>query len=100
LPVCAVFNAGRSENCDRDLSEKYGKWQQLKKADIVTVEYLCKHTIKKDIVLRGFLPAVSEQIKSELKAKAVIPPQIPDINAPASCWNWQNSAWTPAMWMM
>ena len=79
LPVCAVFNAGRSEIATATYQKKYGKWQQLKKADIVTVEYLCKHTTKKTLFCGEFLPAVADQIKNLLKAKAVIPPQIPDI---------------------
>jgi tRNA A37 threonylcarbamoyladenosine modification protein TsaB len=45
----------------------------------VTVEYLCKHTTKKTLFCGEFLPAVADQIKNLLKAKAVIPPQIPDI---------------------
>ena len=52
LPVCAIFNAGRSEVATATYQKKHGKWQPLVKADIVTVEYLCR--------------------------KAVIPPQIPD----------------------
>ena len=78
LPVCAIFNAGRSEVATATYQKKYGKWQQLVKADIVTVEYLCKHTTKKTLFCGEFLPAVTEQITSLLKSKAVIPPQIPD----------------------
>src|SRR5271157_4360507 len=79
LPVCAVFNAGRSEIATATYQKKYGKWQQLTKADIMTVEHLCKQITKKTLFCGEFLPAVSGQIKSLLKAKAVIPPQIPDI---------------------
>ena len=79
LPVCAVFNAGRSEIATATYQKKYGKWQELSKADIMTVEYLCKQISRKTLFCGEFLPAVSEQIKSLLKAKAVIPPQIPDI---------------------
>ena len=78
LPVCAIFNAGRSEVATATYQKKYGKWQQLVKADIVTVEYLCKHITKKTIFCGEFLPAVTEQIITLLKSKAVIPPQIPD----------------------
>jgi tRNA threonylcarbamoyl adenosine modification protein YeaZ len=78
LPVCAVFNAGRSEVATATYQKKYGRWQQLVKADIVTVEYLCKHTAKKTLFCGEFLPAVAAQIKELLKIKAVIPPQIPD----------------------
>jgi tRNA threonylcarbamoyl adenosine modification protein YeaZ len=79
LPVCAIFNAGRSEVAAATYQKKYGKWQQITKADIVTVEHLCKQTTKKTLFCGEFLPAVAGQIKSLLKAKAVIPPQIPDI---------------------
>ena len=78
LPVCAIFNAGRSEVATATYQKKYGKWQQLVKADIVTVEYLCKHITKKTIFCGEFLPAVTEQIITLLKSKAVIPPQISD----------------------
>ena len=78
LPVCAIFNAGRSEVATATYQKKYGKWQQLVKADIVTVEYLCKHITKKTMFCGEFLPAVTEQILTLLKSKAVIPPQIPD----------------------
>jgi len=78
LPVCAIFNAGRSEVATATYQKKYGKWQQLVKADIVTVEYLCKHITKRTLFCGEFLPAVTEQITTLLKSKAVIPPQIPD----------------------
>ena len=78
LPVCAIFNAGRSEVATATYQKKYGKWQQLVKADIVTVEHLCKHTTKKTMFCGEFLPAVAAQIKELLKAKAVMPPQIQD----------------------
>ena len=78
LPVCAIFNAGRSEVATATYQKKYGKWQPLVKADIVTVEYLCRQTTKKTLFCGEFLPAVAAQIKAILKTKAVIPPQIPD----------------------
>ena len=79
LPICAIFNAGRSEIATATYQKKYGKWQELQKADIMTVEHLCKQITRKTLFCGEFLPAVSAQIKSLLKAKAVIPPQIPDI---------------------
>jgi tRNA threonylcarbamoyl adenosine modification protein YeaZ len=78
LPVCAIFNAGRSEIAMAMYQKKYGKWQQLVKADIVTVQHLCKQTTKKTLFCGEFLPAVADQIKALLGTKAVIPPQIPD----------------------
>jgi tRNA threonylcarbamoyl adenosine modification protein YeaZ len=78
LPVCAIFNAGRSEVATATYQKKYGKWQQLVKADIVTVEHLCKHTTNKTLFCGEFLPAAAAQIKDLLKTKAVMPPQIPD----------------------
>jgi tRNA threonylcarbamoyl adenosine modification protein YeaZ len=78
LPVCAIFNAGRSEVATATYQKKYGKWQPLVKADIVTVEYLCRQTTKKTLFCGEFLPAVAAQITELLKTKAVIPPQIPD----------------------
>ena len=78
LPIRAIFNAGRSEVATSTYQKKYGKWQQLVKADIVTVEHLCKQTTKKTLFCGEFLPAVAAQITAILKTKAVIPPQIPD----------------------
>ena len=78
LPVCAIFNAGRSEVATATYQKKHGKWQPLVKADIVTVEYLCRQTTKKTLFCGEFLPAVATQITELLKTKAVIPPQIPD----------------------
>jgi tRNA threonylcarbamoyl adenosine modification protein YeaZ len=78
LPVCAIFNAGRSEVATATYQKKYGKWQQLVKADIVTVEHLCEQTTKKTLFCGEFLPVVAAQIRGLLKTKAVIPPQIPD----------------------
>jgi len=53
LPICAIFNAGRSEIATATYQKKYGKWQQLVKADIVTVEHLCKQTTKKTLFCGG-----------------------------------------------
>jgi tRNA threonylcarbamoyl adenosine modification protein YeaZ len=79
LPVCAIFNAGRNEIATATYQKKYGKWQEISKADIVTVEHFCNQISQKTLFCGEFLPVVSRQIKSLLKAKAVIPPQIPDI---------------------
>ena len=78
LPVCAIFNAGRSEVATATYQKKYGKWQQLVKADIVTVEHLCRQTTKKTLFCGEFLPAVAAQITELLKTQAVIPPHIQD----------------------
>jgi len=48
------FNAGRSEVATATYQKKYGKWQQLVKADIVTVEHLCKHTTKRPYFAANF----------------------------------------------
>jgi tRNA threonylcarbamoyl adenosine modification protein YeaZ len=78
LPVCVIFNAGRSEVATATYQKKYGNWQQLIAADIITVEYLCKQITKKTLFCGEFLPAVAAQITALLKSKAVIPPLIPD----------------------
>jgi tRNA threonylcarbamoyl adenosine modification protein YeaZ len=78
LPVCAVFNAGRSEIATATFQKKRGKWQQTLAADIVTVEQRCSQITAKTLFCGEFLPAVSAQIKTLLKSNAVIPPQIPD----------------------
>ena len=78
LPVCVIFNAGRSEVATATYQKKYGKWQQLVAADIVTVEYLCSQTTKKTLFCGEYLPAVAEQITALLKSNAVIPPRIID----------------------
>ena len=78
LPISVIFNASRSEIATATYQKKYGKWQQLVKADIVTVQHLCKQTTKKTLFCGEFVPAVADQIKAALKTKVVIPPQIPD----------------------
>jgi len=78
LPVCAIFNAGRSEVATATYQKKYGKWQQLVKADIVTVEHLCKQVTKKTMFCGEYLPSVAGQITALLKKKAAIPPQTTD----------------------
>jgi len=54
LPVSAIFNAGRSEVATSTYQKKYGKWKQLVKADIVTVEHLCEQTTKKTLFCGEF----------------------------------------------
>jgi len=64
----------------------------LVKADIVTVEHLCKHTTKKTLFCGEFLPAVAAQIKELLKTNAIMPPQIPDFKRASFYWNWAAAA--------
>ncbi len=78
LPVCAIFSAGRSEVATATYRIKYGKWQQLVKADIVTVERLCSQTTQKTMFCGEYLPYVAAQITAILQKKAVIPPQTTD----------------------
>ncbi|MDD5288667.1 MAG: tRNA (adenosine(37)-N6)-threonylcarbamoyltransferase complex dimerization subunit type 1 TsaB [Dehalococcoidales bacterium] len=79
LPVCAIFNAGRSEIATATYQKKYGRWQQLVAADIVTIEHLCSQTIKKTLFCGEYVPAIADQLKALLEEKAVIPPAITDI---------------------
>jgi tRNA threonylcarbamoyl adenosine modification protein YeaZ len=79
LPICPIFNAGRSEVATAIYQKKYGKWQQLVAADIVTVEYLCSQTIKMTLFCGEYLPSVVAQISTLLKKKAVIPPATTDL---------------------
>ena len=78
LPICAIFNAGRSEIATATYQKKNRKWQQLMAADIVTVAHRCSQITGKTLFCGEFLPTVAGQIKELLKKNAVIPPQIPD----------------------
>lgn len=78
LPVCVVFNAGRSEIATATYQKRRGKWQQVAPADIMTVEARCAQITGKTFFCGEFLPAVADQIKTLLKSNAVMPPQIPD----------------------
>ena len=78
LPVCAIFNAGRSEIATATYQKKDGKWQQPVAADIITVEYLCSQITEETLFCGEYLSAVATQITAMLKKKAVIPPQATD----------------------
>ena len=56
LPVCAIFNAGRSEVATATYQKKYGKWQQLMVADIVTVEHLVHKSPERHYFAANFYP--------------------------------------------
>jgi len=78
LPVCAI-STPPSEVATATYQKKYGKWQQLVKADIVTVEHLCNtKRRKRHWFLREFLPAAAGNKRPVENKKAVMPPQIPD----------------------
>jgi len=73
LPVCPIFNAGRSEIATATYQNKYNKWRQLTTEHITTVETLCSQITTKTIFCGEFTKAVAPQLKKQLKQKAVIP---------------------------
>jgi len=73
LPVCPVFNAGRSEVAAAVYRLKERQWQLLVDNHITSVEDLCRKIKVKTIFCGEVAEAVFNQIKGGLGQKAVIP---------------------------
>jgi tRNA threonylcarbamoyl adenosine modification protein YeaZ len=69
LPVCAVFNAGRSEIATATYQKKRGKWQQTAAADIMTVEARCQQITGKTFFLRRIFTCSCRSDKSIAQIK-------------------------------
>lgn len=72
LPVCPVFNAGRSEIASALYIKQAGDWKQIQPERITTLEKLCDGVKEKTLFCGEYLPVVSEQLVSRLAGKAVI----------------------------
>ncbi|MBA7651531.1 tRNA threonylcarbamoyladenosine biosynthesis protein TsaB [subsurface metagenome] len=74
LPICPVFNAGRSEIATAIYQKKHNKWCQLTAEHITTVDALCSQITTKTIFCGEFTPLIATQLRKQLKQRAIIPP--------------------------
>jgi len=74
LPICPILNAGREEIATAMYQKKGNKWLKLAPEHITTVDALCSRITTKTIFCGEFVPVVADQLKKQLKQKAIIPP--------------------------
>jgi tRNA threonylcarbamoyl adenosine modification protein YeaZ len=77
LPICPIFNAGRGEIATAMYQKKDNRWCQLAAEHITTVEALCSEITTKTLFCGEFVPLIANQLRKQLKQKAVIPPTQP-----------------------
>jgi tRNA threonylcarbamoyl adenosine modification protein YeaZ len=73
LPICPIFNAGRGEIATAMYQMKGTKWRQLTAEHITTVDTLCSQINSKTVFCGEFVSSIAEQLRKELKQRAVIP---------------------------
>jgi len=74
LPICPIFNAGRGEIATAMYQKKYNKWLRLVAEHITTVDALCSRITTKTVFCGEFLPIIADQLREQLKQRAIIPP--------------------------
>ena len=74
LPICPILNAGRGEIATAIYQKKGNKWLQLTAEHTTAVDTLCSQLTSKTIFCGDFVPSVTEQLRKQLKRKAVIVP--------------------------
>ena len=74
LPICSILNAGRGEIATAMYQQKGNQWLALAAEYITTVDTLCSETTTKTIFCGEFVPVIAEQLRWQLKQRAVIPP--------------------------
>ncbi len=74
LPICPIFNAGRSEIATAIYQKKHQKWCQLVAEHITTIDTLCSQITTKTIFCGDFIPLIATQLKKQLKQKAIVLP--------------------------
>jgi len=72
LPICPIFNAGRGEIATAMYQKKDNNWRQLATEHITTVDALCLQITTKTVFCGEFVPLITEQLREQLKHKAVI----------------------------
>ena len=75
LPICPIVNAGREEIATAIYQNKDNNWSQLTAEHITTVDQLCSQITTKTIFCGEFASVIADQLKKQLKQKAVISPQ-------------------------
>ena len=73
LPICPIFNAGRGEIATAMYQMKGNKWCRLTAEHITTVATLCSQINSKTVFCGEFASSVAEQLRKELKQRAIIP---------------------------
>jgi len=74
LPVCPVFNAGRSEIAFAIYRQQKGEWRQLAGQQLATAEKLGSRIKSRTIFCGEPSEDVIRQLKQRLGSKAIIPP--------------------------
>jgi len=74
LPVCPIFNAGRSEIAFAIYQQKDKEWQQLAGQQLTTVDKLCSQIKSRTIFGGEPSEGVIQQLKQKLGSKTIIPP--------------------------
>ncbi|MBL7125120.1 MAG: tRNA (adenosine(37)-N6)-threonylcarbamoyltransferase complex dimerization subunit type 1 TsaB [Dehalococcoidales bacterium] len=73
LPICPIFDAGRGEIATAIYQKKDNKWCQLASEHITTIEALCSEITTKTIFCGEFVPLIANQLRKQLKQRAIIP---------------------------
>jgi tRNA threonylcarbamoyl adenosine modification protein YeaZ len=73
FPICAIHNAGRNEIDAAIYQLIRGKWTRLQIEHITTLEILYSGITSKTLFCGEYIPHLHNEIKSRLKAKAIIP---------------------------
>ena len=74
LPICPILNAGREEVAAAMYQKKGNKWLTLATEHITTVDALCSEIATRTIFCGEFVPIIAEQLRHQLKQRAIIPP--------------------------
>ncbi|MBW1739328.1 MAG: tRNA (adenosine(37)-N6)-threonylcarbamoyltransferase complex dimerization subunit type 1 TsaB [Deltaproteobacteria bacterium] len=74
LSICPILNAGREEIATAMYQKKGNKWLKLAPEHITTVDALCSRITTKTIFCGEFVPVVADQLRKQLKQRAIIPP--------------------------
>ncbi len=74
LPVCPLYNAGRSGIGAALFQKVAGQWTQLAAEHLTTIEALCLETTTETVFCGDYATVLEPQLKKRLGAKAVVPP--------------------------
>jgi tRNA threonylcarbamoyl adenosine modification protein YeaZ len=77
LPICPIFNAGRGEIATALYQKKDNQWCQLVTEHITTVDALCSEITSKTIFCGELVPLIANQLRKQLKQRAIIAPAEP-----------------------
>jgi tRNA threonylcarbamoyl adenosine modification protein YeaZ len=72
LPVCPIFNAGRTEIATATYQRKGNQWCQLTAEHLTTVDALCSGITTKTVFCGEFIPSIAAELRKRLRQKAII----------------------------